>query len=230
MDDGSDAVGGGLRQDTVQAFRAAKRHSRRVRFLRIALPASIAVILAAIVGLTFFNPFRILAKLPLDPGKVVISGTTVTMASPKVAGFTRDARAYDLSARAASQDLLKPNLLSLQDLRAKIELQDKAQVDMTASSGVYDRATEKLMLMDKILLTSSTGYEARLTQAEVDTKSGSISSQNPVEVKLLNGTLNANRLNVDDKGDVVRFEGGVTMTLMLDGSKAADAQKAPAGR
>ena len=152
------------------------------------------------------------------------------MASPKVAGFTRDARAYDLSARAASQDLLKPNLLSLQDLRAKIELQDKAQVDMTASSGVYDRATEKLMLMDKILLTSSTGYEARLTQAEVDTKSGSISSQNPVDVKLLNGTLNANRLNVDDKGDVVRFEGGVTMTLMLDGSKAADAQKAPAGR
>ena len=160
----------------------------------------------------------------------MISGTTVTMASPKVAGFTRDARAYDLSARAASQDLLKPNLLSLQDLRAKIELQDKAQVDMTASSGVYDRATEKLMLMDKILLTSSTGYEARLTQAEVDTKSGSISSQNPVDVKLLNGTLNANRLNVDDKGDVVRFEGGVTMTLMLDGSKAADAQKAPAGR
>src|SRR3954452_21474623 len=108
MDDRSDAVGGGVRQQTGKAFRAAARHSRRVRLLRVALPVSIVLMLGIIVGLTFFNPFRILARLPLDPGKVVISGTTVTMESPKVAGFTRDQRAYDLTARAASQDLLKP--------------------------------------------------------------------------------------------------------------------------
>ncbi len=226
MDDRSDAVGGGVRQQNGKAFKAAARHSRRVRLLRVALPVGIVLMLGIIFGLTFLNPFRILAKLPLDPGKVVISGTTVTMASPKVAGFTRDARAYDLTARAASQDLLKPNLLLLHDLRAKVELQDKAQVEMTATSGVYDRNTEKLTLTDKILLTSSTGYEAKLTQAEIDTKSGSIASQNPIEVKLLNGTLNANRLNVDDKGDVVRFGGGVSMILMLDAAKAADAKKA----
>jgi lipopolysaccharide export system protein LptC len=199
----------------------------RVRVLRIALPTGIVLILGAIFGLTFFNPFRILAKLPIDPGKVTISGTTVTMAAPRVAGFTRDQRAYDLTARAASQDITKPNLLTLQDLRAKVELQDKAQVEMTAASGVYDRNTEKLVLQDKITLSSSTGYEAKLTQAEVDTKTGNIASQNPIEVKLLNGTLNANRLNVDDKGDIVRFDGGVTMVLNLDGTKTADAQKAP---
>jgi lipopolysaccharide export system protein LptC len=226
MDDRSDAVGGGIRKRTGEAFYAAARHSRRVRFLRIALPTSIVLILGTIFGLTFFNPFRILAKLPIDPGKVTISGTTVTMASPRVAGFTRDQRAYDLTARAASQDITKPNLLTLQDLRAKVELQDKAQVEMTATAGVFDRTTEKLTLTDKILLSSSTGYEAKLTQAEIDTKSGSIASQNPIEVKLLNGTLNANRLNVDDKGDIVRFDGGVTMVLILDGAKPADAQKA----
>jgi len=226
MDDLPDSVTDGVRQRT-DAFRRAARHSRRVRLLRIALPVSIVLILGVIFGLTFFNPFRILAKLPLDPGKIVISGTTVTMASPRVAGRTRDQRAYDLTARAASQDITKPNLLTLQDLRAKIELEDKAQVEMTASSGVFDRNTEKLVLKDKILLSSSTGYEAKLTQAEVDTKSGSISSQNPIEVKLLNGTLNANRLNVDDKGEIVRFDGGVTMVLILDGPKPGDAQKAP---
>jgi lipopolysaccharide export system protein LptC len=225
MDDLPDAVADGSRRRT-DAFRIAARHSRRVRLLRIALPVSIVLILGVIFGLTFFNPFRILAKLPLDPGKIVISGTTVTMASPRVAGFTRDQRAYDLTARAASQDITKPNLLTLQDLRAKVELEDKAQVEMTASSGVFDRSTEKLVLKDKILLSSSTGYEAKLTQAEIDTKSGSISSQNPIEVKLLNGTLNANRLNVDDKGEVVRFDGGVTMVLILDGPKPGDTQKA----
>ena len=139
---------------------------------------------------------------------------------PRARGFR------EVTARAASQDVTKPNILTLQDLRAKIELQDKAQVEMTASSGVYNRATEKLVLQDKILLSSSTGYEAKLTQAEIDTKSGNIASQNPIEVKLLNGTLNANRLNVDDKGDIVRFDGGVSMVLILDGAKAGDAQKA----
>ncbi len=225
MDDLSDAAGDGIRRRT-EAFRRAARHSRRVRVLRIALPTSIVLILGVIFGLTFFDPFRILAKLPIDPGKVTISGTTVTMAAPRVAGFTRDQRAYDLTARAASQDITKPNLLTLQDLRAKVELQDRAQVEMTAASGVYDRNTEKLMLQDKILLSSSTGYEAKLTQAEVDTKTGNIASQNPIEVKLLNGTLNANRLSVENKGDVVRFDGGVTMVLKLDGTKTADAQKA----
>jgi len=215
---------GGLRRN--DAFRRAARHSRRVRVLRIALPTGIVLILGVIFGLTFFNPFRILAKLPIDPGKVTISGTTVTMAAPRVAGFTRDQRAYDLTARAASQDITKPNLLTLQDLRAKVELQDKAQVEMTATSGVYDRSTEKLVLQDKILLSSSTGYEAKLTQAEIDTKSGNIASKNPIEVKLLNGTLNANRLNVDDKGDIVRFDGRVSMVLILDGPKAGETPKA----
>jgi lipopolysaccharide export system protein LptC len=221
IDDRSDTVGGGGRQQTGKAFRAAARHSRRVRLLRVALPVSIVLMLAIIFGLTFFNPLRILTKLPIDPGKVTISGTTVTMSAPRVAGFTRDQRAYDLSARAASQDVTKPNILFLQDLRAKVDLEN-GQVNMTATDGVFDRASEKLTLRDKIVLTSSTGYEARLTQAEIDTKSGSIVSQNPVDVKLLNGTLNANRLNIDDKGDIVRFGGGVTMTLMLDGAKPGE--------
>jgi len=197
-------------------FCAAARHSARVRLLRVALPVGIGLMLLAVLGLTFLNPSRLLARLPIDPGKVVISGTTITMASPRVAGFTKDLRAYDLSARAASQDITKPNLLSLQDLRAKVALQGDAEVEMTAAAGVYDRGTEKLTLNERIVLTSSTGYEARLTQAIVDTKSGSIVSNNPIEVKLLNGTLNANRLNIDDRGDVVRFGGGVTMNLMLD--------------
>jgi lipopolysaccharide export system protein LptC len=225
--DMDDSVGGGGRQHMAVRWRRAARHSRFVRVLRIALPASIAIILIAIVGLTFFNPFRLLKRLPIDPGKVVISGTTITMASPRVAGFTRDQRAYDLSARAASQDITKPNLLTLQDLRAKVALQDNAEVEMTAVSGVFDRGTEKLTLNDKILLTSTTGYEARLTRAVIDVKSGNIVSQDPVKVKLLNGTLDANRLNIDDKGDVVRFGGGVTMNLILVDAAAKKAAAQP---
>jgi lipopolysaccharide export system protein LptC len=40
-------------------------------------------------------------------------------------------------------------------------------------------------------------------------------SHSPVELKMLNGTLNANRLEVDDRGDVIRFSEGVVMNLVL---------------
>jgi lipopolysaccharide export system protein LptC len=66
-------------------------------------------------------------------------------------------------------------------------------------------------LRENIVLTSSSGYEGHLTEAVVDMHSGHIVSNKPVEVKLLNGLLNANRLEVD--GELIRFDGGVTLNL-----------------
>lgn len=202
-------------------FRLARRHSTRVRLLRVFLPFLIVLIVGGSIALSYFNPFRVLARFPLDPSKIVISGTKITMAAPRLAGFTHDARAYDLSARAAAQDLTKPDLLELEDINAKFDMEDKSQVALTASNGVFDRKTELLTLLTKIKLSTTTGYEALLTEAVVDVKNGSVRSGSPVEVKLLNGTLNANRLEVDDKGESIRFEGGVSMLLNLDNSKQA---------
>ena len=161
-------------------FQRARRHSLRVRLLRIGLPIGIVFVVGGIFGLAYFNPVRMLSRLPLDPGKVTISGTKVTMAAPKLAGFTNDQRAYELTAEAASQDVTNPNFLELKGIRAKIELQDKAVVELKAASGNYDRKGELLTLLDDILLTSSTGYEARLTQAVVDVKGGNVVSSQPV--------------------------------------------------
>ena len=193
----------------------------RVRFLRVLLPIVIVLIVGGSIALNYVNPFRVLARLPLDPSKIVISGTKITMAAPRLAGFTHDARAYDLSARAAAQDLTKPDLLELEDISAKFDMEDKSQVALTASNGLFDRKTELLTLLNKIKLATTSGYEALLTDAIVDVKKGTVRSQNPVEVKLLNGTLNANRLEVDDRGEAIRFEGGVSMLLNLDNAKQA---------
>ncbi len=93
-------------------------------------------------------------------------------------------------------------------------------------SGIFDRKAEQLTLTDDILLTSSSGYEARLTQAQVDVKGGNVVSSNPVEVKMLNGTLTANRLEVADKGAIAKFDGDVVMILNLN-STPPGTPKAP---
>jgi lipopolysaccharide export system protein LptC len=203
-------------------FRAAARHSRWVRFLRTAIPVVIAIVLVLLIGAAYFNPFRVLARLPIDPGKIVLHGTRITMEAPRVAGYTKDARPYEVTARAASQDITKPDTIELEDIRAKVEMQDKVTVEMKAVSGVYESKADRLRLDHDIVLTSTSGYSGHLREAIIDVKKGSILSQSPVELSMLNGTLNANRLEVDDRGDVIRFSEGVVMNLTLpkqDGEK-----------
>ncbi|MFY9602342.1 MAG: LPS export ABC transporter periplasmic protein LptC [Pseudolabrys sp.] len=204
------------RGDAERAFRAARRHSRLVRILRIAVPASVAVGVIIIALITYFNPLRMLARLPINIDNLVVSGTKVTMEQPRLSGFTRDARAYELTADTAAQDMTKPDIVELRNIRAKVEMQDKSSMEMTAVTGIYDAKGETLKLDQNILLNSSTGYQGHLSEALVDIRKGNVVSEHPVEVKLLQGTLNANRLDIFDSGDVIRFHGGVIMDMMLN--------------
>ena len=204
--------------DRAQVFKTAVRHSHRVRLMRIAIPVGVLVVLLVLVLATYFNPMRLIAKLPKELGSLAISGTKITMEQPRMSGYTRDSRAYEFTAKAAAQDITKPEVVELQGIRAKVEMQDKSVMEMTATNGVYDTKTEILRLGDQIILKSSGGYEGRLSEAVIDTRKGEIVSDKPVEVNMLNGKLNANRLVVVESGALIRFEGGVTMTLILDES------------
>jgi lipopolysaccharide export system protein LptC len=205
-------------RDSARAFRFAQRHSRRVRILRIAVPVTVVVCFVAIAGASYFNPLKILYKLPNDLGTLVVSGTKITMEAPRLAGVTRDARAYEVTASAAAQDISKPDLVELKNIRAKLGMQDKSEMQMSAVGGLFNAKTEMLDLGPDIVLSSSTGYEGRLSEATVDIRKGHIISKKPVEVKMLKGTLNANKLEVLDAGDLVRFDGGVSMVLKFEQS------------
>ena len=212
------------RGDSERAFRAARRHSRLVRMLRISIPAVVVLGTTVIVLITYFNPLRMLGQLPIDVGSLVVSGSKITMEHPRLSGFTNDARAYELSADAAKQDLTKPDLIELRNLRATVEMQDKATIEMLATTGTYDSKGEMLKLDQNIMLSSSTGYSGHLSEAMIDMRKGYVVSKHPVELQLLQGTLNANRLEIIDSGDLVRFDGGVNMTLMLSNADKTGVQ------
>jgi lipopolysaccharide export system protein LptC len=211
-------------------FAAAERHSRMVRILRIAVPAAVVLSLLAIIAVSVFNPFRmLLPKLPVDMGNLVVSGTKITMESPHLAGFSTDQRPYELWAKAAIQDLTDPDHVELQTLRAKMLMEDRSTVTMDARTGFFDSKQQLLDLRKDIFLQSSTGYEAKLSQAFVDINKGTVTSDEHVDVKLLNGTLTADKLRIYNNGELVRFEGNVVMNLIMDNPPAqAEAEPAPA--
>lgn len=200
-----------------RAFRRARRHSRIVRILRFALPALIVVATAGITVTTYLN--RLLAPLPAKIDTLVVSGSRITMDRPHMTGFTRDERAYELRADAAIQDVSKPNVIELKSIDAKVQMQDNSTVQLTAPNGIYDSKMETLKLDDDILITSTSGYQGRLKEAKVDIRKGHVKSDHPVVMKMLQGTLNANRLEIKDSGDLIRFDRGVHMVMMLNKSE-----------
>jgi lipopolysaccharide export system protein LptC len=211
-------------------FAVAARHSRMVRILRVAVPAAVVLSLLAIIGASVFNPFRmLLPKLPVDIGNLVVSGTKITMESPHLAGFSTDQRPYELWAKAAVQDLTDPDHVELQTLHAKMLMEDRSTMTMDARTGFYDSKQQLLDLRKDIFLQSSTGYEAKLSQAFVDMNKGTVTSDEHVDVKLLNGTLTADKLRIYNNGELVRFEGNVVMNLIMDNPPAqAEPEPAPA--
>src|ERR1700704_4489269 len=170
MRDTADNPYEGRGSDRERVFRAATRHSRLVRLFRRAIPLSLIVILVSISAAAYLKPLTMLYKLPLDAGRLVVSGTKITMEAPRLGGFTRDGRPYDLTARAAAQDVTNPNVLELKDVRAHVEMQDKAVVEVQAATGLYDTKSDAIVLKTDVTLTSSAGYSVRLDEAKVDIK------------------------------------------------------------
>ncbi len=135
------------------------------------------------------------------------------MESPHLAGFSVDQRPYEMWAKAAIQDLTDPDHVELKTLRAKMMMEDRSTVTLDARTGYHDSKQQLLDLRKDIFLQSSTGYEARMSQALVDLAKGTVTSDEHVDVKLLNGTLTADKLRIFNSGEIVRFEGNVVMNL-----------------
>jgi len=201
-------------RDVVErTVRSAGRHSRLVRLLRVVLPLGVVLGLGGYVLFSYLNPFAILEKLPAVSGKLGMQGSKITMELPRIAGITRDSRAYELTAETAVQDIVKPDVVELQNLRAKMELQDADVVVITAKSGTYNTKGDSVVLREHVVVTSAQGYNAKLREAVVDLKKGNVISEQPVEIKMPNGSLTANGMEIVDSGDIVRFTNGIVLNM-----------------
>ena len=128
-------------------------------------PSERRVSLFVVVALaTYLNPLRLLTKLPINIDNLVVSGTKVTMEAPRLSGFTSDARAYELTADTAAQDMTKPDMVELHNIRAKVEMQDKSMMELTAISGArYDSKGRTAEARSRHQRLNTSGYRARLS-------------------------------------------------------------------
>ena len=118
------------------AFVAAQRHTRHVRFLRRAIPVVAVTAVLGLIVVPFLNPLR--GKLQnVSIGAVGITGGKVRMETPKLSGYRKDNRPYQVTAENAYQAIRNPTQIELQTLLARIQMEREGWVEIRTGSGVY---------------------------------------------------------------------------------------------
>ena len=196
-----------------QIFAAAGRHSARVRWLKRGIVFSAFAMTAGLVLASLFNP---LGGLPgvFAIDRATLNGTRITMDQPRMNGFRKDGKPYTVRARTGIQDVRTPGVIELNEVVAKIEVGDTNTVDVLAPAGVFDAGADRLQLKAPdsagfISVKSTSGFDIRMRSADMNVKTGHVVSNEPVNVRMTNGTIDAARLEVTDNGKVISFSGQV---------------------
>ncbi|MGC2223282.1 MAG: LPS export ABC transporter periplasmic protein LptC [Methylocella sp.] len=216
VDDGQ-ADSGAFRFDVTPAlwrggFKAAHRHSARVRLFRLAAIAGSLLAIALIAAVALLNPLR---HLPGDisVGRAALDGTKITLDFPKISGVQTDGRPFEIKARSGIQDIMAPHIIELLGIESKIGTPDASTIRVSAARGIYDSLHDKMTLEGDIRINNSAGYDIWLNTARIDFNTGGLVSEEPVRVILDGGTIAAKQLDVSDNGHKVSFGGEVTSMI-----------------
>ena len=211
--------------DREQAFAKARQRSARVRRLRSAILIGGLRTIAAMFLTAVFNPFA--TKLgSLNFSQLSVDGTKIVMDRPKLAGFRNDGQAYLLTAKRALQDVKRPTVVELETVEGEIGAANGEPTHVTSDSGVYDSVGETMELSNNVRITNGHA-NVLLRSAKFDFKSGGYRSDEPVEVRVSDGTtIVSDRAFAVNHGQELTFDGHVkTMIVPQTGQQpAADAK------
>lgn len=194
--------------------------------MKIAIPLVVVLAVGALVYIGLFDPFR---KIPkgLTVGSYGLDGTKVTMDSPKLSGFHKDGKPYQVWAKSASQDITKQNIVELLDMQGTMGLTEGGKAHISAATATYDTSKNTILMRKDVQIHSDSGYDLTMNEAFVDFQKNSMISNDKVTMQLKNGTVLADSMHVTDDGKTIVFEGHVQSTFKADFNKSDAGGDAP---
>lgn len=202
--------------DRAKAFRDAGRHSLRVRILRWGIVLCALAVVVGAAGYALLDRLGV-RQADLTLARATLNGTRVTMDAPKLNGFRRDGRPYEVRARTGVQDVRSPKIIELNEVEANLQTADRTSVRVVAPEGVFDSGADKMRLQGgagAVRITSTSGYNIVMRSADMDFKTGALRSSEPVAVTMTNGTVQSDSLDVAGNGASVSFIGNVRSVIM----------------
>ena len=95
-------------------------------------------------------------------------------------------------------------------------MEDGAWLTVIASGGVYHQGRQTLRLDGPVNIFSDLGYEFHAETAMIDLAAGGAKSDRPVYGQGPFGSVRADRMDVQQHGQRLLFDGNVTMIIRLE--------------
>ena len=135
------------------------------------------------------------------------------MKNPAIAGRNQQGISYSMKADRALQDIKTPDVITLENINAKVPVNDEIMAEVDATTGIYDRGRNILDMTAPFTIRLNTGMEAAFRSAHLDINGGRMSTEEPVSIRSAEASIVAQTLRMTDKGRVVTFEGMVTVVI-----------------
>jgi lipopolysaccharide export system protein LptC len=195
------------------AYAEAIRHSARVRRLKIQLPIMAFIISAIFIAVSAVKVF-LPENIKIEGAK--IENGQIVMEKPAISGRNADGIFYSMTAAKALQDILRPNVINLQAIKAEVPVNEKLIAKVTARSGTYDRDKDTLDMREPFSVNLSSGLNANFRSAYMDVGAGTLVTKDVVSITTTQASIVANSLRIEDKGYEIIFEGRVQVELKPD--------------
>lgn len=225
---GHTVPGNNGRTRDARAYKAAARHSKGVRWAKLGLPVAGLAMAAVFAGYTVFARPDLPGDISVDLTKTAVTDGKVVMADPRMSGFTKDNRPYEMEAERAIQDVANAAEITLENIKASVPFRDDVAARIIAESALYNNETRTLVMDKPFTVTSSDGMQASFSSAFMDIGDGNMKTDDPVDIKLNGAHITAQSMHVTERGKVLVFENNVR--LNIDPASAKSMTSAGAAR
>ena len=183
-------------------FERWRRRSRLIRVLRLALPATIALIFAGLIGSVAWSTFN------AQPKSARVGDEPIRLLNPRFVGRDDKGRAFVLTADSAIRDRLDYSRVILKKPALVLDENGPDQMRINGADGVFHEQNGKLELMNGVRLADTkTAFNTRASL--FDTKTGEVIGSGPIHGSGGLGEITAKSYGVYGKGETMVFKGGV---------------------
>ncbi len=197
------------------AIPAARRHSARVARLRRAIVWSVGGVAAVVLILV---GYKSLSLLPVDLrfAHIGLSGTRITIQTPRIVGYGQDGRPYELRADLGVQDMATPDVFELDGLKVKIESGVETPVLLASGKAVYNSKNDHADLTSGVRIYDDKSFELTMTRAQMDFHAGRLTSDDKAMLKLDKITITSDLAEFSQPERRASFSGHVRTVIPGD--------------
>jgi lipopolysaccharide export system protein LptC len=181
-----------------------------VRLLKTVLPVLAFAMAASFIAYSYRTSPDAIA---VSADGAAYSDGKLVMANPKLDGFTKDNRPYNMTAARAIQDFQNEGIVELEGINAKLPMDEGNWASVTAPGGTYDRDKNTLDINGIMIITTSDGMVAKLKSAYLDIGQGGMKTDEAVDIQLKDAEVTSDSMTVLENGKVMIFENRVRMNI-----------------